>query len=71
MSYVMRTLDMIEADLRLQKGTENFQADHCLVRVQAKTEWRLPAVFLRVPMAFLGRGGNGQNFSVNGYSGYL
>ena len=71
MSYVMRTLDMIEADLRLQKGTENFRADHCLVRVQAKTEWRLPAVFLRVPMAFLGRGGNGQNFSVNGYSGYL
>lgn len=69
-NYPMRALDLVEANLRLKEGTENFRADSCVAKIQVQADWELPVVFLRVPMAFLGKGAGNRNLQVNGFFGY-
>lgn len=50
-AYPMRALDMMENSL------DAGHADAWVVRARAETSWRIPALFLTVPAAFLGTGG--------------
>ncbi|MDO5425803.1 MAG: DUF5702 domain-containing protein [Eubacteriales bacterium] len=68
--YPMRALDLIEANLRLKEGTENFRSDNCVAKVRATADWELPMVFLRVPQAFLGKSAEGRQLQVRGTFGY-
>ena len=51
-----RSLDLIEQDLRTQEGKAAFKADNCVIGMTIRTDWEIPAVFGKIPVAFLGTG---------------
>lgn len=68
--YPMRALDMLEANVRLLEGAENFRVDHGVAKLKAEAQWELPMVFFRVPAAFLGKKASAQSLQVSGVFGY-
>ena len=44
----------MELNLSSVPGLSNFQADHCVVGIHARSSWRIRPVFARVPAVFLG-----------------
>lgn len=53
-SQKMRALDMIQAELRSEKGTESFRVNNCVVAVKTSTNWKCKPVFAGLPAVFLG-----------------
>ncbi len=49
-----RAVDLVELNLSSVPGLSNFQADHCVVGIRARSSWRIRPVFARVPAVFLG-----------------
>lgn len=53
-SQKMRALDMIQAELQEESGTEGFKAENGIVAVKARTSWNCRPVFYSLPRAVLG-----------------
>ncbi len=68
--YPMRALDLIEGYLRTKSGTANFKADYAISKVEARAEFLIPPVFLKVSNAFLKTGTTRQNYAVTGSFAY-
>lgn len=46
--YRVRSIDLIEKNIRQTENNENFCFDHCVSRIQYQTTWEIPIVFLRL-----------------------
>lgn len=53
-----RGLDMLELNLRNDRGFPDFRADHIIVAVKDQASWSMEPVFFRVTQAFTGVAGN-------------
>ncbi len=59
----MRALDLIQAQMRKEKGMGSFQVDHCIVAVQTSATFQCSPVFLGLPQVVMGLTGGGQTFT--------
>lgn len=53
---VMKTLDLVEWELRSREETSYFRADCCIGGMTVETQWQIDPVFFRVSSAFMGIG---------------
>lgn len=67
----LRTLDLIEACRRAEKGGENFRADALVVRMKAKCTFEFAPVFLTVPAVFMKLPNQGVRYQIEGSYGYM
>lgn len=69
-SYPLRTLDLIEGHMK-QKGYTGFCADQAIVKMETSAKFTIPALFMRVPNAFLNTGIFTAAYSASGTFSYL
>lgn len=50
----MRALDLIECNLKKEKGMEDFEVDYCIVALESEMEWSCQPVFLSLPQVVMG-----------------
>lgn len=65
-SQKKRVLDLVEMNIRSQKGMDSFRIDNCCVGIEDKAVWNIPPQFSRVPAAFLWTGTPSVSFETNG-----
>lgn len=68
--YPMRALDLIEGYLRTKAQTSGFRADCAVSKIEAKAEFVIPPVFLKVSNAYLKTGITQQGYEVAGSFAY-
>lgn len=68
--YPLRTLDMIEGNVRANESTPNFRADACIAKINVSTMWQIPPLFMSVTDAFMGVKGSPYVFKVQGSFSY-
>ncbi len=59
----LRALDLIQTELRAQKGMENFKAENCIVAVEADASYVCSPVFFSLPQVIMGIAGEDQTFT--------
>ena len=50
----LRSLDMLEQNIRMSEGMGAFRADNCVVGMTVRTDWDIHPVFSNVPSALIG-----------------
>ena len=68
--YAMRALDLLEGDIRKNTDNQKFRADQAIVKMEAKAEYLLAPVFLRVTNAFLKTGSKKLDYKISGTFAY-
>ena len=69
-SYSMRALDLLEGVIRKNTDNIRFRADQAIVKMEARAEYVIRPIFLKVASAFLGTGTRKLNYNINGIFAY-
>lgn len=67
----LRTLDLIEANRRMEDGGEGFRADALMAQMEAHVSFELAPVFLAVPAVWMQISNQGTAYFVKGQYGYM
>lgn len=51
--YIIRSMDMIEMQVRDKSGNNTFCLDNCMMKCNVETSWHIDNVFLKLPYKFL------------------
>lgn len=68
--YPMRALDLMEGYMRGRPETANFRIDHAVYKVEARADFVIPPMFLKIANAFLKTGTAKTDFHVSGSFAY-
>lgn len=69
-AYSMRALDLLEGVIRKNTDNIKFRVDQAIVKMEAKAEYQIRPIFLKIAHAFLRTGNRKLKYNINGRFAY-